>query len=256
MTLTLPERTAPPGVAVPRAHDPSKADWDGGYREYRSCLRWDFAFTCIFCLRHETDIVPSGAEGWGVTSAEHVELQSDDRGDENDYTNVLYACKRCNRDRSTKPRMDKLGRKLLDPTTIAWGSRFGLEGDSIEPLDTADTDALYTRDAYDINAEKKRDARRLRAEKIGETLSRIAADRVREKKLVEIAKIQTDEAVRQDLLGVARELRRARREVVAEFVETYGAIPTDAAQSCRCDPAPRYDLPAWFASQCRKPPRP
>ena len=89
MALILPELTRPPGVVIPRAHSPREAAWDGGYTEYRRCLRWDFAFTCPYCLRHESDIVPSGAEGWGVTTAEHVALQSKDHAAANRYDNVV-----------------------------------------------------------------------------------------------------------------------------------------------------------------------
>lgn len=62
----LPPTTQPPLQAIERRHRPKKSR---RWSDYRACLRWDFAFTCGFCLLHEVDLFGSeGGEGLGGTS--------------------------------------------------------------------------------------------------------------------------------------------------------------------------------------------
>lgn len=244
MSQTLPEATEPPQSAIARGHSP-----EGSYSRYRACLRWDFGFTCVFCLRHESDIVPSGAEGWGVTSAEHLLPQSASAADANKYANVVYCCKRCNRDRSTKQLVDSMNRRLLEPTKDVWSCHFFLDGEVVRPSE-GDADAEYTEDAYKMNATKKRDARRLRATKIRAAVDRIQRDRERETKLIQLARDESDATRKMELFRMAQEIRRDRKEIVEEFISTYRAVPIDAPWTCRCASPPEYKLPAWFARQC------
>src|SRR5262245_33908467 len=117
--MILPPRTAPAAAALDRRHTPKP----GAYRRYRSCLRWEFGFSCAFCLTHESDLLAHGAEGWGLTGVEHLHAQSNNPTGEqvDDYRNCYYACRLCNGSKGDQPIVDALGRRLLDPCDDAWG---------------------------------------------------------------------------------------------------------------------------------------
>src|SRR5436190_1471867 len=88
---TLPRQTQPATAPIPRRHTPSRA----GYATYRSCLRWEFGFTCAFCLLHEADLVEEGVQGTGLTTIEHHVAQSADLTLVDTYENCFYACRYC-----------------------------------------------------------------------------------------------------------------------------------------------------------------
>mgnify|MGYP001050588417 CR=1 FL=1 len=62
----FPEWTELPTEPVRRMHAPSVQP---KYRSYVDCLRWDFGFTCPFCLMHEPDLT-------STFCVEHFEMQS------------------------------------------------------------------------------------------------------------------------------------------------------------------------------------
>lgn len=62
----LPPVTLPPRQPTTRRHEPKAAFGAEGYQAYRACLRWEFGFTCSFCLMHEADLTGGRAvEGLG-----------------------------------------------------------------------------------------------------------------------------------------------------------------------------------------------
>ena len=67
----LPLQSQPPSTTVDRRHTPRPTTGRFGYQGYRACLRWEFGFTCAFCLLHESDFVEHGAEGLGLLGVEH-----------------------------------------------------------------------------------------------------------------------------------------------------------------------------------------
>ena len=56
----LPPQTKPPTSPIERRHRPRPVHGRQGYLKFRPCLRWDFGFTCPFCLMHESDFVRGG----------------------------------------------------------------------------------------------------------------------------------------------------------------------------------------------------
>lgn len=135
----LPPQTQPPASPITRRHEPSPSrQWT----LYRDCLRWDFGFTCPFCLLHEADLFGgAGGEGLGGMTTEHRIARSVDDSLAGDYSNCLLACRFCNRSRSNSP--TRLGdRRLLDPTQDAWADHFVVSGDEIVPVEKS-TDASY-----------------------------------------------------------------------------------------------------------------
>ncbi len=77
-----------PGQPLERRHGPSGyAD----YHSYRSWLRDEFTFRCVYCLIREQ---------WGRVTGEfdldHFLPQASHHGQATDYDNLLYACRPCN----------------------------------------------------------------------------------------------------------------------------------------------------------------
>src|SRR5437879_2619929 len=95
----LPPQTHPPNEPIRRRHSPPRL----AYEEYRSCLRWEFGFTCAFCLLHEADFVEEGARGTGLMWIEHHVAQSADPALVDTYENCFYACRYCNGARRIAP---------------------------------------------------------------------------------------------------------------------------------------------------------
>jgi hypothetical protein len=125
----LPPRTAPATTPTARRHAPQQAS----YGEYRACLRWDFGFTCAFCLLHESDLSQGmGVEGLGLMWIEHRFLQSTHESERDRYENCIYACRLCNQARGTAPLIDTRGHRLLDPTETAWAEHFEERRDLLE----------------------------------------------------------------------------------------------------------------------------
>jgi hypothetical protein len=154
----LPPITNLPPTPVERRHNPQGA---ADYGQYRQCLRWDFGFTCAFCLLHEADLVEHGAEGSALTWVEHRIPQSEDSSQANTYDNCFYSCRYCNRSRSVQAGME-WHRRTARPCE-AWGAHFQLVNDKVVPK-RGDHNAAYTEKAYSINVGRKVATRRHRRE--------------------------------------------------------------------------------------------
>lgn len=106
MTVSLFDYPQQPHV---RKHGPSGYR---NYKEYKPWLRDEFAFRCVYCLEREV-WYPNGADAF---SADHVVPQSEDPSRICDYTNLIYACMRCNscrgKIRSLDPTLEALGEHL------------------------------------------------------------------------------------------------------------------------------------------------
>jgi hypothetical protein len=94
------------------------------YESYRSWLRDEFDFRCVYCLNRET---------WGRFESEfeldHFEPQALKPQSTLDYLNLVYACRRCNAakgDRTVSDPMRKLRAPLvaaLPDGTLTWSDR-------------------------------------------------------------------------------------------------------------------------------------
>ena len=135
----LPPRTPLPDTPFRRRHTPGTASGRRGYERYRHCLRWEFGFTCAFCLLHESDLavgVGDGlpAAGSGQFTIEHLQPQATVPSRRNDYSNCYYACRRCNLARTLKYQLvSRDGAQLLDPCRVAWANHFSAGGDEYRP---------------------------------------------------------------------------------------------------------------------------
>src|SRR4051812_9790541 len=87
------------------------------YKNYKPWLRDEFKFRCVYCLEREV-WYPDGEDSF---SADHVVPQSKDANRVTDYTNLIYACTRCNSYRRQI--------RTLDPTKVALGKHLRVEAD-------------------------------------------------------------------------------------------------------------------------------
>jgi hypothetical protein len=109
--MTPPDLFAHPSHPHERRHGPrGYATYDG----YKPWLRDEFKFRCVYCLEREM-WYPDRAASFSV---EHVIPQSEDAALVCEYTNLIYACTRCN-----SYRRDML---VLDPTEVAFGDHLRL----------------------------------------------------------------------------------------------------------------------------------
>ncbi len=216
-----------------------------GYRSYRPCLRWEFGFTCPFCLLHEADLVEHGVEGSGMTSVEHFVPVSHDATGTNDYSNCYYSCRFCNGSRADTPLVDTQGRRLLDPCTDAWGEHFFLRGDRLE---ARTAEAAHTSKVYSLDDERKVAMRQARRERVGEWLQLLdEGPRLVEALLSRCAE-EGLSAKAADLLAAAEILQRSIQGAFRD-IQRYAVIPRDADTSCRCGQADQLQFPEALVSQ-------
>jgi hypothetical protein len=237
----LPRATHPWSQRLARRHAPRQAAGQRGWRSYGRCLRWEFGFSCAFCLTHEADV--SGVLGSEYMQTEHFILKSQHPGGKNLYANCFYSCTSCNRKRHKKPNVDFHGRRLLNPCDDVWQLFFTSIEDELRPLCH---DALYTAWAYDLNHPCKVKLRENRREAIAESFAVYEAmqggilDRLLER---------FGDTHDPELVIACRALTQRSREAVREL-KRWDAVPENADTECRCEDSPAHCLlPAVLEEQ-------
>jgi hypothetical protein len=86
------------------------------YGKFRSWLRDEFTFRCVYCLRRERWL-----GGPRLFQIDHITPQSEDFSRICDYENLLYACATCN--------WFKRAMKVPDPCRIAFGTCLRVDRD-------------------------------------------------------------------------------------------------------------------------------
>lgn len=248
----LPPRTEPPTTPVGRRHQPPPAGGGRGYRAFVPCLRWDFGFTCAFCLLHEADVTAgmgvSNVSG-GAMSVEHRVLRRDRPDLANDYGNCYYACENCNKARATRPITTAEG-TLLDPIRDCWADHFRWQDLRLVALDAGDRDAGYTLSAYRLNSPYKLERRRSRW--------RLLVDYRRalhnNPRLIQRLRALWRATRRAELIEAIGQLRLQLRRA-SEVLERFSCVPADAPGACRCGRRDHHSLPPVLGSQCHELPR-
>jgi hypothetical protein len=161
---------------------------------------------------------------------EHLEPQSERPDLRNRYGNLVYACRRCNLARRSRPRIDARGRRLLDPCHDTWATHFRHDDDELQALTP---DAEYTSEAYDINAPAKVALRRDRREAIDESLHVLATAPALLDQLMAGIDFRPGHEQRMRL-EVAEQLHKALA-AARRTVLQLSAVPSDANDSCACD---------------------
>jgi hypothetical protein len=238
----LPPVTEPWDRKLHRAHQPPRTAAKDGWRSYRPCLRWEFAFSCAFCLCHEADLATAGVEGWGLTAIEHFVPKSKSGELRNEVTNLFYVCGRCNRARGIAPNQDDAGGVLLSPCDAAWGEKFTASQGRLEARDAEDADSRYTRDVYRLNDRSKTKIRQIRQQIIASRKSFLERTREKKDELFDRA-IASGEAA---FIDMAYEIRELRHDAALDLLR-YRAVPSDRDRPCGCDDDP--SLPAFLEDQ-------
>lgn len=238
----LPPETSPPDHPIQRRHEPTFSAGRRGYQSYRDCLRWEFGFSCIFCLLHEADLAVYGVEGLGIMGVEHFVPVSLDADAVNDYENCFYACRLCNGARASVPVTDGQHR-LLNACMDSLAEHFEAANDQLLPK-SDDRDAIHTASTYDLNDPRKSRLRKLRREMLSECLDLLQDGPTRVKILIGLSEKHNDV----DILDAARDLQRCI-QIAATEVLKYAAIPVDAPQGCRCEEQENTALPEWLDQQ-------
>lgn len=243
----LPPVMRPWSARIDRRHSPPSTPGRESYRRFRQCLRWEFGFTCPFCLCHEADLALDCAEGSGLTQIEHWIPISSDPGRAGDYKNCFYICRYCNRARSAAPIAVEGGEgRLLSPCSDIWQESFSLAGDELEPR-RDDTAAAYTLATYDLNDPRKTARRRRRRKVIRARLAFIEqAERARERLLEKGIRNREPELV--DLAGLLEQaLRRAWQDL-----ERFRVVPADAQCPCACGDEELCEIPDVLREQIQE----
>lgn len=242
--MILPPLTRPWRQKISRRHAPQKTKGVKGFQGYRACLRWEFGFSCAFCLAHETDLAPYGVEGSGLGHVEHFFLQSRDGHQRNVYENCFYSCRFCNVSRGDKPNVDAEDRTLLNPCERAWLGAFTMHLDKMVPRDGGDGDAAYTSEAYELNDPRKKRMRRLRRLTIRQCRRFLKRTRTSESALLDRAFAGGGE----EYVDIAWGIDDSRRRAYADLLR-FQVVPRDRDTSCRCGHTRNHQLPAVLEEQ-------
>jgi hypothetical protein len=231
VTSILPSRALLLDRPIERRHAPTiDAGSYRGYETFRPCLRWDFFFTCPFCLLHEAQVSPDGAAGSSQFWIEHLVPQSQRSDLRNSYENLVYTCRRCNQARRSMARSDATGRRLLDPCADVWSAHF-IEGD--DELEPATGDGAYTARAYDINSPQKVTLRRMRRETVEESLHVLASVPALLDAVMATINLQPrpEQCLRLEIAEHLHKSIAAARRALLQLT----AIPRDADDACACE---------------------
>ncbi len=246
----LPTTTEPFSEVVVRRHKPPEADYEGAYRTYRPCLRWEFGFTCAFCLLHESDFVDFGITRSGLFWIEHIITQSSEEGKpvKNVYTNVVYSCGWCNRARDSYPPVSEDGEVLLDPTKEQWNRLFHIVDDEMQLVD-GNKNAAYTYNTYQLGDPYKTGLRRKRRERLEKALlhQQVVPGLIQRLQAV----LDTKEVTPDDKVAMLKQLE-VNTSILndVQFVfRRYTACPQDADDSCRCKQENLLSLPNVVETQ-------
>lgn len=235
----LPDQTSLARAPYRRRHRPELQARPYGYRRFRPCLRWDFGFTCAFCLLHERDIMAFGVEGWGVVQTDHFEPKSLEPDRSGDYENCYLCCSRCNLAHADQP-VEVAQCRLLEPCGTAWAERFRVTEDfRLMPKDETDRDAERTEQVFDLNDPHKVMLRRKRSEAIKEAWQTLRK-----------AKRLLDDYP--DLTEPLRDFVMDSCESARTVLATWNAIPSDAPEGCGCEAENFLSLPSWLEEQCEE----
>ncbi len=225
----LPPVLIPWRAAVERRHEPPVAEGRYGYRAYRSCLRWEFGFTCPFCLCHETDLAQRGTEGLGVTQVEHFVPVSHEEARANRYSNCFYVCRFCNQARGSTSNVDSEGgKRLLNPCADVWAEHFLAIGGGIR-AQQGDGDAAYTHATYQLNDPRKVARRSHRRETIEECLALLEQGSSLLPRLLKLANERNEPDLVEEARVIAGAIRRAWQDL-----QDHAVLPVDAPQLCAC----------------------
>lgn len=232
----LPEITQPPKSKLQRKHNPAQ----GRYPTYRQCLRWEFGFSCAFCLLHESDLVDYPIEGTRLTWIEHAVTQKENKALVDEYSNCFYSCHWCNQTRRDKPVRDGEGGSILNPVSATWATHFEASDYQLRPKTL---DGRTTEKAYDLNDPRKQERRVHRQKQMEEWLRELreVPSEIRELTTLAAELAISDEPqalqhtlVLQQAINSLTKKANASRAKARENLGRYALVPKGAKCPCSC----------------------
>lgn len=135
-----------------------RAEVDPGlpYGRYRENLRFDFWYACAYCSIAETE-----AAGIGF-NIDHYQPQIKGAADIHDYSNLMWSCAPCNRQKGDEWESDEnreKGFRFVRPDEENPQDHYLLHGLLLQPITIAGT---YTIEVLNLNRKSLRDLRHLR----------------------------------------------------------------------------------------------
>ncbi len=211
---------------IRRSHKPPKAR---PFAEYRNCLRFEFAYTCAYCLASEREVGPS--DKYGGFEIEHFKPRGvrQFRNLRCYYPNLLWACHACNRAKSdTWPSVRELanGVRFIDPCVEPLGKYLSIRGDKVVAL-TSNPAGQYMIDEVNLNS-AQHVQRRQRRQKLARNFALLEATAETLRRRIKPG--MSDEA---ETLAELDTLTRALNDLRL----TQGVPPSppwDAPTDCRC----------------------
>lgn len=240
MIKLLPKATEPWRITIHRRHKPVGSVH---YQRFRACLRWEFGFSCAFCLLHESDLSEHGTVGWGLMWIEHGALRSQAPDLANEYENCFYSCRFCNEARGSHPLVDEQQRRLLNPCEVGWRDHFELDGEVIR-VRGEHSDAMHTHETYDLNDPRKVRMRRKRRKALSERLDVYSETKPLHDRLMQRARDTGDHTLVDDA-RIAWDNFRYACEDLLRFLP----IPEDASRRCSCGNTQHHSLPEVLEEQ-------
>lgn len=200
-----------------RSHTPPNRSKHGAYR---SCLRLDFGYRCVYCGCHEVEVAPGAAQGGFEVEHFRPRSRKEFRRYASDYQNLHWSCRACNAAKSDgwpSPEEQELGYVLLDPVADSLAEHLA-GGDDFE-LVALTAAGEYFIDTFDLNSQLHRHRRERKASVAGviQRLERIAE--------------------RDSRSDIALELSALRRQIEG--------TPRDAPLTCICN-APGRSMPPYL----------
>lgn len=238
----LPPVTLPWSRPIHRRHAPDPASGNRGYRRYRPCLRWEFGFTCAFCLCHEADYLVHGAEGTGLFQVEHFHPSSLEPAKLNDYSNCFYICRFCNTARGATAVKTPDGSELFDPCDRAWDELFEVVDDVLRPRPTERS--RYTYESYDLGDPRKTQMRRHRRRTLAECAEVLERGPNLRERLLDRS-LETNDPVWVEVAEwIDSAIFRARRDLLK-----WRPIPWGTPPECFCEQEGTCTLPEVLHEQ-------
>jgi len=238
----LPDVIKPFSEILIKKHNPKSKD----YTKFNPCLRWDFGFTCPFCLLHESDLTIM-AHGSGVFWTEHFIPQSVDSSIKHDYNNCIYSCRYCNHSRGIGKNSNKDGHKLLNPTTEIWSNHFSIKNDQLT-FETQDYHASYTNLLYDLNDDRKVKARKRRRESLQFIKKHLKESPSLIQNLNDLLNKDLKKDDKLTLIKAIQNINNTTKKAKKDL-KLFIALPEDKPTICDCTDPPDLKLPNFINYQ-------
>lgn len=235
-------RIPPYDTPFRRRHRPGPVKGSDGYQDFTPCLRWEFGFTCPFCLLHQAELTGSSEvplQGSALSWVEHLRLKSRYPELANDYDNCYLSCRFCNNGRGDRyPHVRQDGLRLLDPCRDAWALHFERRDDELVPLTER---GRYTLEVYRLNDVHRQRRRQTRVRAIRDTPRKIreALHLLRE---IESGPDRRSEGAQKTSVFLRRLIPELQQQWTVTL-ERFEAVPADAPEVCHCGTRDHHSLP-------------